>query len=217
MNAKRIVLFGICTALLFSLAACSIGNNSASNHGGAQSTDNNGENSSQSNVDYTPVDRPTFDTMSEVKSFLDATSDGTTGHISQHVSQSDAATISSTAGTLLYPVLAISSDEAGFNAQWFNDRTSMDIIYVIDSIQYRFIYFFGSDYEWESDEEPTVQDMMLGTYSVDFWPREHVNFDVQFYGFVKLEDVYITITVTGNEIEAPSFEAFDFVSLSSID
>lgn len=169
------------------------------------------EETSQSSVNHRPIDRPSFQSMAEVKEYLEQV-----GTINQNASEEDQVDVSGIASTLLYPVLVNPSDDKAFGATWYSEKNSMDVSYGIDGIQYRFTYFFGSDYVWETDEEPSVRGMKLGAYSVDFWPQEHVNFDVRFYGYVKTDDVYITITVTGNEIDSPNFDAFDFVPLSSI-
>lgn len=208
MKRKWYISLAICILLASTLTACSDTNPNLKDNnvqlGGTGETSQNSEN-------YRPVDRPKFESMTEIKEFLDQV-----GTINQNESEGEPVDVSATASTLLYPVLVCPSDAEAFGATWYSEKNSLDLAYKIDGIRYRFIYFFGSDYVWETDEEPSVSDMKLGAYTVDFWAQEHANFDVRFYGYVKMDDVYITITVTGNEIDSPNFEAFDFAPLSSV-
>ena len=138
-------------------------------------------------------------------------------NIGLYVTDDEAADIYNTADMLLYPVASLPDDSVEMHATWYTEKNSLDIVYVIDDVQYRFLYFFGLDYQWESEEGPIAQGVKLGPYTVDFWAQESNVFDARYYGYIKLDDVYVAIIVMGDGLDAPSFDDFRFVPLSSID
>lgn len=213
---KYIMRHIVCLIILLSLLGCS----TTSPLSETQQTDATSYLPTQDSVNHDVPKHPEFHTLSEIKSFLDvsnASGDSSANEkemdtICDYVPQSSAENISEIASSLLFPVTV----KTELGATYFEEYQSLDLIYVIDGVQYRFIYFFESDYVWNVEEDPAVQNVMVGPYRVDFWKLDHPNFAYQYYGFVKTDRVYLRITVLGENVSDFSFDAFDFVPLSSI-
>lgn len=240
MKMKRMICWIICMAFAIVLTACSsvkettegqekITEGQEENLGEQQETQEEtepGQSSVQGGVHMQQPVSEDFETIGEIKRFFD-TSTVSSGNslgasnikgVTDYHSQTEALSISNTVNALMIPVAKKSANAEGFGATWSPERKNLDIIYIIDGVQYRFIYFLKDHYPWVFDD-PVVEDVQVGPYVLDFETAEPpVVADSCFVGGIQIEDqtVYLAIRVAGNGIESPTFEAFDFVPLSSV-
>lgn len=230
MNTYRIISFVLCMVMVCTLTACSEKPNGSSEqetylgYEEPQGNQQNAGNNSQSEGDKVPLPTRTFETMSEVRAFFERVNSASGSQtevngikdITDYLTQAEANAICIEASTLLFPVLKISDEGVEFGATWTPHVKELDMIYIIDDVRYRFRYYFFNDAEWHCDE-PDAPDVQVGPYTVDFQLWEHQKFDTFFFGAIEIQSDYVAFWALGNGIERPSFEAFDFVPLSSID
>lgn len=220
---KQLLIYVLCLVLIMhALVGCSatISNDKLQGDNIINHPTNNSENRDEATYPVgdnhgMPMDRPEFTTFSEIKNFLcDAnnSTNETNNNIYDYVSQNSAPNISKALASITFPV----TNESEFSATYFKEYNSLDVIYRINEIQYRFIYYFESDYVWNSEDAPALEDVQVGPHKVDFWQIDHPNFPYEYYGFVKQDGVYLQITMLGEDLSGISFDAFSFVPLSSI-
>jgi hypothetical protein len=240
MKMKRMICWIICMAFAIVLTACSSVKETTEGQekitegqeeilGEQQETQGEtepGQSSVQGGVHMQQPVSEEFDTIGEIKRFFD-TSTVSSGNslgashikgVTDYHSQTEALSISNTVNALMIPVAKKSANAEGFGATWWPESKNLQIIYIIDGVQYRFIYFLKDHYPWVFDD-PIVEDVQVGPYVLDFETAEPpVVFDSCFVSGIQIENqtVYLAIRVAGNGIESPTFEAFDFVSLSSV-
>lgn len=209
---KYLICLMLAMMFLFSLVGCGATNNSDETTN--QRLDANKPTHGAGHQDI--PERPEFDTLAEIKSFFDTTrTDGsdTEDSIKNYVSADEVAGICTMADKLVFPT----SSEAKFgSAIYFEELQSLDIIYGYNDIQYRFIYYFDNDSVYESESSPELLNVQVGPYKVDFWKIDHPNFPYKYYGYIKIDGVYLVITGLGEDLSEFSFEVFDFVPLSSV-
>jgi hypothetical protein len=208
----------ITIALLFTMVACNDPTSPVATSGEQLSNPENIDQPTSTNHSP-PTNVIQFNSMGDVKEFitptgtLDSNSTASTGkeNLYHYFSQNAASSVSNTANALLFPTA-----DADIGVRFVTTTKLLDIVYVIDSIQYRFFYMLDADYESETADAPIAKVASVGPYTVNFSRRNHPNFDDQFYGQFEMKGICVAITVTGNDIENISFDMFDFVPLSAI-
>lgn len=165
-----------------------------------------------------PPKRPEFDTLAEIKAFFDvsrASDVDSTCTIKNYVEASKVADICGMADKLVFPT----SGQAQLgDAIYYKEHNSLDMIFGHNGIQYRFTYYFDSDFVYENESAPALQNVQVGPYEVDFWKRDHPNpsFPYEYYGFVRVDEVYLSIISKGKDMSDFSLDIFEFVPLSSV-
>lgn len=225
MKMNRIICGIICMVLVCILAGCGGADNTSDKVNEPQKGNTAGQGSVQDGVQMQRPISEDFDSIGEVKRFFDTSIDdsdisselGDIKFVTDYYTQSEAIAISERANALFVPVVKQSVEAEGFGANWSPDKEHLVIIYRVDGVQYRFIYFFADHYPWVMDE-PVAEDVQVGPYTIDFKELEDNIADSVFAGYLQMEeiDVFLHIRVAGNGIDSPSFGAFDFVPLSSV-
>lgn len=225
---KKTLCYLICILFLFSLTGCADSPAPASmqENGTTAPTDNQTSNSTpeppiDANLEP-PVDAQIyFNSMNEIKTFFSEKNanqpNGSTElvdkNIFQYATQSDAVKFTNTANSVQYP---IADAERGLSYHVTGpDGPCLNIIYIVNGIQYSFAYFYNChspiDYEGEADY-PNVQ---IGPYAIDLFRIDSNN--PYLIGNTLINGFVATIRIKGNEgMENFDFSAFDFVSLNDI-
>lgn len=162
-----------------------------------------------------------FQTVNDLSKFFstdsvceeDSSTENNITSIFQYETQSKADKIVASVAGIYVP-----TENNRINAKYFPNNQSMDIIYVIDGIQYCFIYFFDREDDWDYGEIPAFSDVQVGPYTMDFFQLEKPYSEGEYYllSHIPVSGIDLLVRVQGEQYEEFSFEAFDFVPLSSV-
>lgn len=161
-----------------------------------------------------------FDSLDEIREYFDMSIGVLPGDeragVQDHCSEEEARAICEAMESLVFPYLETDGKPAELGANWVPYRKILDIIYVVDEIQYRFTYYFFSDYQGE-DEEPTVRNVQAGPYELDFKRKEHTNSEYWYLSGVREGTTYVSFWVASDREDCLNYERFRFVHLSELE
>ena len=165
-----------------------------------------------------PPVRPKFESLAEIKAFFAAPTDSDeepVDTIANYIDESKVAEICNAAQNLYYPT---STQVQLGSATYFQGNKYLEMLFKYNGILYSFDYFFDCDYVYENEDEPALQNVQVGPYQADFWKRDHPNpqMEYEYYGFVRVDDVYIALMAYGEDMSGFSLDIFDFVPLYSV-
>lgn len=217
MKMKRFVCAVICIALLVGMTACGV-QDCTEKPGETQQGQSGGQGSTQGGVQMQRPLTVDFDSIVEIKQFFSANetlSEGEEITVSKYHSEDKAETLSLAAREIYLPIAK--EKENTPSASWSPSKEHLTIIYIVDNIQYRFIYFFADHYPWV-DDNPVAEDVQMGPYTLDFKTGEPGPYGSCVSGGLQIEgtDVYLRVRVAGAGVEYPNFDDFDFVPLSFV-
>jgi hypothetical protein len=219
MKMKRVLCIIICVVSLAVLTACGMQDVSRFPSEKPQGQ-NVGQGSSQSGVQMEAPLTIDLDTIGEIKNFFDMSSTVSgekTISNCYHYTDAEAEALSVAANKLFIPV--VKEKEYKLGAEWAPGYEQLEIIYRVDDIQYRFMYFFADHYPWTFDE-PVAEDVQAGPYLMDFKTVDPTLYaDTVYFGGTQIEgtSVYLAVRIAGYGVETPSLEDFEFIPLSSAD
>lgn len=164
-----------------------------------------------------------FDSISEIGDFLssevrtqvNSSAETAEKSIYQYETQTNAVEFAEAANMVYYPVADV---ESGLSYHPVGpDGPCLSFIYVVDGIQYTFLYFFECQHDWVREDDPVFSCVQVGPYTVDFY-REEYRFDEAnnyLLGHIVIDGMHLTVTVKGDGCEEFDFSIFDFVPLSA--
>lgn len=153
--------------------------------------------------------RPEFDSMMEMKWFLDGSSPIDT--LEDHYYNDDIDWLYDAVNQALYPVAEM--DE--FKGQYYPGTRGVYLVYKDDGISYIFSYGFGGCDNCDAIDDPVFTGVQVGPYSVDF-QRERGAYPT-YLGHLSANGNCVKIIVVGEGLQSLSFEKFEFLSLSQMD
>jgi hypothetical protein len=219
---KKYVADLVCLLFLISLIGCGAKENTTRREEKGEGAGMKNPSLNQEHQDVPSNIR--FDTVQDINKFFainGASGDknaveGSAGSIFEYETKSKAEQISTSMAGISFP-----KTDAGVNAEYYPSNQSIDSIYIIDGIQYCFMYFFDKEADWYYGDEPAFSNVQVGPYVMDFFEVEHPHNEGEYYllGHMALDSIDLLIRIRGTQDETYekfSFEAFDFVPLSSV-
>jgi hypothetical protein len=165
-----------------------------------------------------------FDTVEDIYKFFAINGadgdknavEGSVGNIFKYETRSKAEQISTSMAETYFP-----KTDMSINAEYDPSNQSMDSIYIIDGIQYCFVYFFDKESDWYYGDEPAFSSVQVGPYTMDFFELEHPHNEGERYllGHTTIDSIDLLVRIRGTQgqsYEKFSFDAFEFVPLSSV-
>ena len=225
---KKTLCYLICIIFLLSLSGCadspapiSIQENPTITPTENQNADSTPEPPIDANLEP-PVDAQIyFNSMNEIKTFFSEKNanqpNGSTElvdkNIFQYATQSDAVKFANTANSVQYP---IADAERGLSYHVTGpDGPCLNIIYIVNGIQYSFAYFYECSTYDDFEGNPIFKDVPIGPYTVDLYRFDHLFPGL--IGNMTINGFVVSFRVQGvNVDEEFDFSAFDFVSLNDI-
>lgn len=220
---KKYMVILVCVMFLISMLGCGARENDSVHQGG-----NGGrldiKEPTSSNVHQDVPTNIRFDTVEGINKFFAIngtngdknTVEGSVGNIFKYETQSKAEQISTSMAEIYFP-----KTDMGVNAEYDSSNQSMDSIYIIDGVQYCFVYFFDKESDWYYGDEPAFSNVQVGPYTMDFFELEHPHNEGERYllGHLTLGSIDLMVRIRGTQGESYekfSFDAFDFIPLSSV-
>ena len=161
-----------------------------------------------------------FASMEDMRSFVQAAHDGEAAFYAWLDTASFHPSIDSYQEALYYasymksiavPVIHEEQADYSFNAVFYADRNELDMIYDVDNVRYRFIYYF--DTPAHADERPVAYAITLDDYAVNL--REGELWRV---GWISLGEDSMMVGISASAPEtAITLEQFDLLPLLAED
>lgn len=241
MKKQTLLCYVVCVLFLFSLTACSGGSQSvtqlrsetadttgtqAPSAGGTvseQGTEATDETRDQDPSVGEPMEEIRFDSISDIKAFFseerknqtNSSADTIDKNIYQYATQSEAVEFSNSANTVYYPVADIDSGLCyrpdGPNGPY------LEMIYIVDGVQYTFTYYFDSRSAVVYEDGPVFHDVQIGPYTTDLYRRDHPHADRTYlHGRITINGIHMVVFIQGEDHEEKlDFSVFDFIPLSA--
>lgn len=160
-----------------------------------------------------------FESWDEIVAYFDMSAGNSPGDaregVRDHCTEQLAQEICDAMDSLVFPYLEIDGKPAKLSASWTPGRRCLDVIYVVDEIQYRFRYYFFSD-DQGTKEEPAVRNVRVGPYQLDFRRKEHPNSDYLYLSAVWEGSTNVCFWVASDREDCLNFERFRFVRMSEL-
>lgn len=222
MKIKRMMCILICITLIFIMNGCAEAQVSPEITSETPQIQETEQGSSQNGVHTQPPLVKYFNSIDEIMQFFEINENGLDGKEVEtirnwyYIGDEERRTILEEVKDLYIPI-AKAGDQA-CRGDWAYGMNHLDFCYGIDDIQYRFFYYFSDQYPGDL-EDIVAEDVQAGPYTIDFIEaKPAIVHDTAFVGRLQLSsEVYMIIRVSGNGVEKPSFEDFDFIPLSSAD
>ena len=160
-----------------------------------------------------------FDSLDEVRRFFDLDEglmvNGELKTVADYFPNTQMKRISATVDTLMFPYLEIDGKPAKLDASWVPDNRTLDVIYVVDEIQYRFTYFFLSEKDWSYDDG-TEKGIRVGPYQLNFRRTDHPIFEYFYVSGFREDTSYVQISAKSDREDCLTFDRFSFIHLSEL-
>lgn len=167
-----------------------------------------------------PLQTIDFDSLDEIRCFFALDEglmvDGELKNVADYFPKDQMKRISGIVDTLVFPYLEVDGKSADFGADWTPENRILDIIYVVDEIQYRFTYSFLSEKDW-TYEDGTEKDIRMGQYQLDFRRTDHPNKAYSYVSGFREGSTYLQVRVASNREDCLNFDCFSFVHLSDLE
>ena len=216
MYKRTLLSFLACFFLLLSMTSCADTYTPVLNQ---ESKPANSTADQNPNTHIEPPEEVRFESMDEIEAFFsERNKDQASSSVEiaeksifQYATQSEAVKIKNTANTVQYPV---ADAERGLSYHTNGpDGPYLDIIYVVDGIQYSFTYFYDCHSPMDYEGEPDYPHVQIGPYAIDLYRMDSNN--PYLIGNTLINGFVATIRIQGDEgMDNFDFSAFNFAPLS---
>lgn len=218
MYKRTLLSFLVCFFLLLSMTSCADTHTPVSNQ---ESGPSNSYAEQNPNSFIEPPTEVRFESMDEIKAFFsegnvdqESSSVEIAGkNIFQYAAQSEAAKLANTANMVQYPI-ADAEKGLSYHANG-PDGPYLDIIYVVDGIQYSFSYFYDCHAPMNYEGEPDYPNVQIGPYAINLYRMDSNN--PYLIGNTLINGFVSTVRIQGDgDMEKFDFSLFRFAPLSDV-
>lgn len=161
---------------------------------------------------HDPLIHIRFDSIDEVRGFFSEDSTNSEGKNIYNYESSDMAEkyVNALSG-MYFPIMG-----TYISADYYPHANVVQVIYVVEGIQYLFIYSFEPGSETDLGGVLAYSSVQVGPYTMELYQKEHKHLDGKYilYGILPLGDIDFKVRIFGDNYEEFSYEIFDYVPFS---
>lgn len=161
---------------------------------------------------HDPLIHIRFDSIDEVRGFFSEDSTNSEGkNIFDYEPSDIAEKYVNALSEMYFPMMG-----TYISAKYYPHANVVRVIYVVEGIQYLFMYSFEPGSETDLGGVLAYSSVQIGPYTMELYKKEHKHLEGKYilYGILPMGDIDFKVRIFGDNYEEFSYEIFDYVPLS---